>query len=118
MLLSNADVEVIERLGYDKKRFVRYDGEGFARLRNRLGFCVFYDCEAQNCRIQEHKPLGCRVYPVIYSEQDGIVVDNICPAIDTISETELKRKGRTVNELLRRIDRERAIRVRAKEAGL
>ncbi len=118
MLLSNADVEIIEKLGHCRSRFVRYDGDGFARLRNSFGSCVFYDAEECSCRIQEHKPLGCRVYPVIYSEQEGIVMDSICPAKDTISEAELKRKGRIVSELLGRIDRERIERVREKKGGL
>jgi len=41
MLLSNADVERLERMGYNRLKFVRFDKHGFVRLRNRRGFCVF-----------------------------------------------------------------------------
>ena len=43
MMLSNADVERLKRVGYRRQKFVRYDRHGFARLKNRHGFCVFYD---------------------------------------------------------------------------
>jgi Fe-S-cluster containining protein len=105
MMLSNADVERLERVGYTRQKFVRYDRHGFARLKNRHGFCVFYDVEECRCRIYKHRPLGCRIYPVIYSEQ-AVVVDNLCPMRNTVSKTELKRKGKKVIELLQRIDKE------------
>jgi len=106
MLLSSADIERLERVGCDRQKFMRYDRNGFIRLKNRRGFCVFYDVEKCRCRIYKHRPLGCRIYPVIYSEQEGIVVDGLCPMKNTISESELKRKGKKVIELLQRIDNE------------
>jgi Fe-S-cluster containining protein len=104
MMLSNADVRRLEEMGYDRGRFVRLDRHGFIKLRNRRGFCVFYDVEGSLCKIYRHRPLGCRVYPVIYSEQDGIVVDDLCPMKRTVSKIELKRKGKRLMELLQRID--------------
>jgi len=106
MMLSNADIERLERLGYNRQKFVHYDRHGFARLRNCFGFCVFYDVAKKRCRIYRHRPLGCRIYPVIYSEQEGIVVDDLCPMQNTVSKTELKRKGKKMTELLQRIDTE------------
>lgn len=106
MLLSDADVERLERAGYNRQKFIRYDKHGFARLRNRHGFCVFYDSVKRRCRIYRQRPRGCRIYPVIYSEQEGIVVDDLCPMKDTVSEIERKRKGKKVMELLQRIDNE------------
>jgi hypothetical protein len=106
MLLSNADIERLERVGYNRQKFVRYDRHGFARLKNRQKFCVFYDVEQCCCKIYEHRPLGCRIYPVIYSEQEGVVVDDLCPMKSTVSEIEVKRKGKKVIELLQRIDKE------------
>ncbi|MFW9986574.1 MAG: YkgJ family cysteine cluster protein [Candidatus Odinarchaeota archaeon] len=41
MMLSNADVERLEKAGYTRQKFMRYDNHGFARLRNCQGFCVF-----------------------------------------------------------------------------
>jgi Fe-S-cluster containining protein len=103
MMLSNADVEQLEKAGYIRQTFMRYDKQGFARLRNRHGFCVFYNVVKYRCLIYEHRPLGCRIYPVIYSEQEGIGVDSLCPMKTTVSEMELKRKGKKVVELLQRI---------------
>ena len=105
-MLSNADVERLEGLGYDRQNFTRYDKHGFAKLRNRRGFCVFYDAVKRRCTIYEHRPEGCRIYPVVYSEQEGIVVDDLCPMKTTVSEAELKRKGRKVVALLQKIGNE------------
>jgi len=41
-----------------------------------------------------HGPLGCRVYPVICSEQEGIVVDDLCPMKSTVSRIELDGEGK------------------------
>lgn len=106
MMLSNADVERLERVGYDRQKFVRYDRHGFVRLKNCHGFCVFYDVKKSHCRIYKHRPLGCRIYPVIYSEQEGIIVAGLCPMKNTVSEIELKRKGKKLKELLQKIDNE------------
>jgi Fe-S-cluster containining protein len=106
MMVSNTDIERLERLGHDSQKFVRYDRLGFARLKNRHGFCVFYDSDKCRCQIYGHRPLGCRIYPVIYSEQEGIVVDDLCPRQNTVSETELGREGKRLMELLQRIDNE------------
>jgi Fe-S-cluster containining protein len=83
MMLSNADVERLEKVGYTRQKFMRYDNHGFMRLRNFHGFCVFYDVVKCRCLIYEYRPLGCRIYPVIYSEQQGIVVDGLCPMKNT-----------------------------------
>jgi Fe-S-cluster containining protein len=106
MLLSRADTKRLERAGYDTRKFARQDKDGYARLRNRHGFCVFYDVERRRCRVYRFRPLGCRVYPVIFSEEEGVVVDDICPVRETVSRVELELKGKIVVRLLRRIDRE------------
>jgi hypothetical protein len=102
MLLSSADVERLERVGYDRWKFMYHDRNGFARLKNCRRFCVFYDVEKSRCKIYKHRPLGCRIYPVIYSELEGMVVDDLCPMKNTISESELKKKGKKVMELIQR----------------
>jgi len=106
MLLSKADINRLEKAGYDKSRFVRFDKKGYAKLRNRQGYCFFYDVEKQRCKAYQHRPLGCRLYPVIYSEEDGVIVDYLCPEKDSVSTSELERKGREVIKLLKRIDSE------------
>lgn len=106
MLLSRTDIKRLEDVGYDREEFTRYDRQGYARLRNCQGFCVFYDRGKSRCRVYEHKPVGCRIYPVMYSEEEGTIVDDLCPMKDTVSKKEIKRKGKQVIELLRRIDHE------------
>jgi Fe-S-cluster containining protein len=106
MMLSNTDIERLERLGHDRQKFVRYDRHGFARLKNRHGICVFYDFEKCRCQIYKHRPLGCQIYPVIYSKQEGIVVDDLCPMQNSVSKIELKREGKKLMELLQRLDNE------------
>jgi hypothetical protein len=92
MMLTSADVKRLERAGLDRKKFTCHDKNGFVRLKNHHGFCVFYNVEKHRCKIYKHRPSGCRVYPVIYSEQEGIITDDLCPMKNTIPESELKRK--------------------------
>jgi Fe-S-cluster containining protein len=106
MLLSNADIELLEETGHDRQEFVRYDKKGYARLRNRNGCCVFYDSAKRRCKVHERRPLGCRIYPVVYSEEDGVIADDLCPEKNTLSPDELERKGMKVVKLLDRIDSE------------
>jgi hypothetical protein len=113
MMLSTADVERLEKAGYNRKKFMRYDRHGFARMKNSRGLCIFYDAEKCLCKTYRRRPSGCRIYPVIYSEKEGIVVDDLCPMKNTISKIELKTKGKKVMKLLRIIDSEVASRKRA-----
>lgn len=111
MLLSNKDIKHIEKLGHDRKKFVRYDSYGFARLKNYGGLCAFFDAEKYRCQIYKHRPLGCQIYPVIYSEQEGILVDDLCPMKNTVSRISQKKEGKKLIELLHRIDIEARSRV-------
>ncbi|UCG36758.1 MAG: YkgJ family cysteine cluster protein [Candidatus Bathyarchaeota archaeon] len=106
MLLSNADVGRLVRAGHRRQEFVFYDKHGYANLRNNRGFCVFYDSMKSRCRVYEKRPSGCRIYPVIYIEQEGTTVDDLCPAKDTISEKELKRRSRKIKKLLQEMENE------------
>ena len=98
------------KAGYKGESFVRYDRHGYAMLRNRGGHCVFYDVERRWCKIYESRPLGCHVYPVVYTEENVAVVDELCPMCRTVSKMELRKKGEKVGELLRRIELEAASR--------
>ena len=106
MLLSMADIRRLERAGYDRRKFVRHDKRGFAKVRNKSGYCVFYDAEKNRCKVYKYRPLGCRIYPVILIEEEGIVADHICPMKDTVSGKDLERNGEKVVKLLKRIDAE------------
>jgi Fe-S-cluster containining protein len=106
MLLSIEDIERLERKGYRKEFFIRFDRGGYAKLQNRQGYCVFYDVEKRRCKVRADRPLGCRIYPVIYDEAKGIVVDTICHAQGTVSEKQKAKRGKRVLKLLEKIDAE------------
>jgi Fe-S-cluster containining protein len=106
MLLSAEDVERLERKGYDRDFFVRFDSEGYATLRNNRGYCVFYDAEKRRCEVRAHRPLGCRIYPVIYDENKGITVDTICPSRGSVTDKQKAKRGEKVLKLLETIDAE------------
>jgi Fe-S-cluster containining protein len=110
MLLCQEDIERLERKGYGKEFFARFDRAGYAQLRNREGCCVFYDAEKRRCKAYRRRPSGCQIYPVIYSEKEGIIVDELCPMKNTISKIELRTKGKKVMKLLQIIDSEAASR--------
>ena len=106
MLLSEKDISRLEKQGFNRGSFVRYDRDGYAFLRNRQGHCVFYDSEQRCCSVYAMRPSGCRVYPVIIDEENGVIVDSICCSQETIDESEKKRRGKTVIKLLERIEME------------
>ena len=108
MLLSQKDIKRLETLGYYPKQFVRFDKQGYATLKNREGYCVFYNREKRCCSVYLARPSGCRVYPVIVDEEQGIILDSICESRHTISEREKHLKGKRVVRLLEVIDSEAA----------
>ena len=106
MLLSLKDIERLERKGYDRDFFVRFDSKGYATLRNHRGYCVFYDPEKRRCKVRAHRPSGCRIYPVIYDETKGIIVDPICPSRNSVTDKQKAKRGDKVLKLLETIDAE------------
>ena len=74
-------------------------------------YCVFYNVEKQLCKVYKYRPLGCRIYPVIFVEGKGVVVDDLCPSKHTVSTAELQQKGKILRKLLKRIDAEAEKRV-------
>lgn len=77
MVLTSRDVERIEKLGYDKRCFI-IEQNGWLQLKNQKGRCVFHNGNV--CTIYEHRPEGCRLYPVVYSKDDRCaMLDRDCP---------------------------------------
>jgi Fe-S-cluster containining protein len=106
MLLSNEDIKRLEKKGFHKKYFLKIDKEGYAQLKNRNGYCIFYDLEKRLCSVYADKPAGCGVYPVILDENVGIIIDDLCPETASITAEEKETKGKEVIKLLERIDAE------------
>ena len=106
MLLSEKDIERLANLGFKKSFFAKTNREGYIKLRNREGYCVFYDPKERQCSIYINRPAGCRVYPVIVDDEKGIVLDEICQSKYTITDSEKRVKGKRVIRLLKKIDAE------------
>jgi Fe-S-cluster containining protein len=106
MLLSKRDIKRLEQKGFTQNQFVKYDKLGYAQLKNRGGYCVFYDLKNRQCHVYSDRPAGCRVYPVILDEDIGIILDDICHSRDSITQSEKNLKGKKVIKLLEIIDSE------------
>jgi Fe-S-cluster containining protein len=106
MLLSKQDISCLEQIGFRQNLFVNYTNEGYAQLKNRDGYCFFYNLKLRQCSVYTDRPAGCRVYPVIIDEEKGIVLDHICKSRSSITQSEKKIKGKRVIKLLEIIDSE------------
>lgn len=113
MLLSEADVRRLIKDRIRKKHFTKRGNDGYLKLRNKRGYCFFYDTKTAQCSAYRSRPEGCRLYPIVMSIGEGIVVDDLCPMKDSIGEQELRKKGERVVKLLSKIDKEAADRRRS-----
>jgi Fe-S-cluster containining protein len=67
MPLLKKDVERIKALDFDYDYFV-IAKDGWLQLKNNNGKCVFNN--GRRCIIYEHRPEGCRLYPIIFDEDE------------------------------------------------
>jgi Fe-S-cluster containining protein len=107
MEISSEDTKRLEKVGYRLEEFAVID-YGLTRLRNVDGCCYFYSRADKKCRIYRKRPLGCYLYPVVYLANEGVIVDELCPMGQTISEQELRTKGKILDKLLKKIDNKSA----------
>ena len=101
MELSSRDIKRLEEAGYHREEFTIAGKDGVTRLRNIGRWCYFYNHVEKRCRVYKDKPLGCYLYPVVYSIGEGVIIDELCPMGETISEHELRTKGRILIKLLK-----------------
>ena len=102
MILTEADIRRITRLGYRASDFIIYR-DGFPRLRNVDGHCYFLDPDKRVCKIYKYRPVGCRIYPLIYDLEHGFRLDDECPAVETISGRELYYRVLALKRVLREL---------------
>lgn len=89
MLLLNHDIRRITKLGYELRDFA-VKREGLYYLKNAGGHCVFLDVKSKLCKIYRWRPLGCRLYPIVYYVDEGrIGVDPECPLAHDVSPHEV-----------------------------
>lgn len=91
MELLPEDIERITALGYKLEEFA-VEKDGIYRLRNVDGHCVFYDPATSTCKIYSHRPIGCRLYPLVFDGRE-VYVDKTCPTWHTIPRKEVERLG-------------------------
>jgi Fe-S-cluster containining protein len=106
MLLSKKDIDRLIKKDYSKKFFMRRDEEGYITLRNQNGHCVFFEVKNRKCKIYKDRPIGCRLFPIIFDEAKGVITDKVCPAFRSWTENDKKIMGKKVIRLLKKIDRE------------
>ena len=92
MILCQDDVKRIQNLGFKQDFFV-LQKDGWLMLKNHDGRCIFHN--GLRCTIYDNRPIGCRLYPVIFDKDENCaVLDNDCPYKKCFDITEV-----IVNEL-------------------
>ncbi|MFX1307467.1 MAG: YkgJ family cysteine cluster protein [Promethearchaeota archaeon] len=83
MILSENDIDLIKNKcsniinNYD---FVLKNENDQFQLKNKGGYCVFFDNSSKNCTIYLFRPQGCRFYPLIYDiNEKRCKLDEDCP---------------------------------------
>ena len=99
MIITPSDIRRLEMLGFKKNKFATYDGK-FWRLKNVSNKCVFLDEKQKICKVYEHRPLGCRAYPVIYLIGEGFTIDRECPAYKTLTADDLVKGMKLIIRIL------------------
>lgn len=79
MPLSEEDLERLGKLGHDPRAFSLASTDGLLCLRNVNGRCYFLAADGL-CTVYDDRPEGCRLYPLVLSEETGeAVLDHDCP---------------------------------------
>jgi len=58
------------------------------------------------CKVYNYRPLGCRIYSVIYVECEGPSVDEECPLSHTLTTNQLIKGMKLINEFIKKIEKE------------
>jgi len=106
MELSDEDAERLERIGYSREEFSIVGEDGILHLRNVCKLCYFHDSAMRMCRVYANRPLGCRLYPIVYSIDGRVTVDSLCPMTSTMCQDELRAKGSELIKLVKTIENE------------
>ena len=101
MPLSEKDIKRIEKLGYRRDEF-SVVVDGVRVLKNVDGKCFFL--KDDRCSIYEHRPLGCRFYPVIYDvDRRKAVVHDFCPLAGEVKISTVKKVERALIRHIREV---------------
>jgi Fe-S-cluster containining protein len=79
MPLTESDIARLESLGHHRDHFSTLDEEFVPQLLNDGDHCVFLGRDGK-CTVYEHRPDGCRLYPLVWDRDTNRVVrDDFCP---------------------------------------
>ena len=111
MVLTNHDIDTIQKLGYEYQFFVTKHNE-WLQLKNTHGHCVFYN--GTECGIYPYRPKGCTLYPIVYDKtKNRAMLDNECPQRHCFSLSSLKQQE--LKNLINTLEKERRNRKQAKK---
>ena len=105
MELSSEDIKRLVEAGYRLEEFAAID-DGVTQLGNVDGWRYFYSLADKKCRVYGKRPVGWCLYPVALLVNESAVVDELCPMEQTISEQELRMKGKILDKLLKKMSNE------------
>ena len=114
MILLGEDVERISRsLGIPADSFAELRG-GFLRLKNINRACALLERDSGKCLAYNVRPAGCRVYPLIYNDEKGVMLDDDCPLrnIWLNNPKELRKGFKELLKILRKIEVEYGCKVK------
>ena len=94
MQLSDKDVKRLEKIGFKRDEFSTVI-DGVRVLRNVDGKCFFL--KNGKCSVYRQRPLGCRLYPVVYDVDEGkAVIHSFCPYRHEIKKSTVKKVERVL----------------------
>ena len=102
MILTKSDINRISSLGYKLEEYAIFDGK-FWLLKNVNGKCFFLD-ENGKCKIYDHRPLGCRAYPVIKIDGKCTPDIEVCPHADLMTEDEIKAGCKILEKIFKELE--------------
>jgi len=114
MILLGDDVKRISRsLGIPADSFAELRG-GFLRLKNINGACALLEKNSGKCIAYNVRPAGCRVYPLIYDDGRGAILNEGCPlkGLWLNNPEELYKGFKELLKILRRIEVEYGYKVK------
>ncbi|MGQ4875220.1 MAG: YkgJ family cysteine cluster protein [Promethearchaeia archaeon] len=108
MLISLEDIDSIiensQRI-IKKEDFVLVNDDGLYQLKNKDGYCVFFNKSTKSCNIYDYRPEGCRFYPLIYDfNRNNCILDKDCPRADLFydNKKDLKKDCKKLKNFLKK----------------
>jgi len=105
MPLTMEDIRRITALGFKVDEFAIFNGY-YWQLRNINGHCYFLNPKTNKCKIYPYRPIGCKIYPIIYIENIGVSVDSECPMAYTVTEKEIEEAAPILIRIIKEIEGE------------